>query len=85
MLSFLRTKETHSLFEEIERVQREYDEAEMMLNFADPDFIDQAVCRINMAKSQLDALIRVAKKQELQAWTETLSPVAMEPAEEDKG
>lgn len=62
----------YSLLEEIEQVRKDCREAQMMLNFADADFIDQAVFRINMANSQLDALLRLAKKQGLQAWTEPI-------------
>jgi|Deesub1362A_J573_1020465.scaffolds.fasta_scaffold00035_25 hypothetical protein len=75
MLSFLRAKKAHPLLKEIDQARRDYREAEMTLNFADPNFIDHAVHRLSTAQSQLNALIRAAKKQGLQAWTKPLPPV----------
>lgn len=70
--------------EEIEKARRECRDAELMLNFADPDFIEHAVCRVNAARSQFNALIRAAKKQGLQAWPEPL-PLGDEQAGPQQG
>jgi hypothetical protein len=81
VISFLRGNKVHPLMEEINKARREYGEAERMLDYADPDFIDHAIHRLNTALSQLNALIRAAKKQGLQAWTEPLQPVVTTRAE----
>ncbi|MEW6459231.1 MAG: DUF2508 family protein [Bacillota bacterium] len=83
MLS-MRGPEPNPLLEAIEKAREECKEAEMMLTHAEPDFIDHAVNRINAARSQLEALIRAAKKQGLQAWAELKPPAEYRPDEDEE-
>lgn len=83
MFSLFKGKKPIPLLEEFEQARKDYGAAQLMLNFADSDFVDHAVHRVNTSQSQLNALIRVAKKQGLQAWTHPLRPLATEAVEDE--
>lgn len=83
MISIFKSPKPNPLLEAIEKAREENREAEMMLTYAEPDFIDHAVNRINASRSQLEALIRAAKKQGLQAWAELRPPAEYRPDEDE--
>lgn len=84
MIPIINGKADDPLLREIERARLEWHEAVRQLDFAETEFIDYAVFRINSALAQYIALLKEAKKCGLTAWDIPLRPPANEPESNGK-
>ncbi|MBO8129656.1 MAG: DUF2508 family protein [Peptococcaceae bacterium] len=68
------SRQSSILADEVTRACREWQDAQRLLDFVDPELADYVIYRINAAQSRYEALIIQAKKHNETAWKEPLKP-----------
>lgn len=59
---------TKSIIEELEEAQKELNQADLMVNCCDSEFLESAIYKRLAAELRLNVLCAIAKRQGVRAW-----------------